>query len=187
MRLARKDGPIGVLVLNDKGEVKTEKVGKRSTGKGAGIGLALGLLTPVGLAVGIIGGGALGALHHKGLGLDKADRERIGAELGDGKAAISVTRPARRTLLRPNSPNSAEPRKPTRSPMKLSRKPTLPLRPTNPRRTVDILPPRPLVTAARSGRQSDLSASTHQAGWEPGSHGHPCEQERRLMARQWWR
>ena len=81
---------IGVLVLNDKGEVKADKVGKRSTGKG---GLALALLTPVGLGAGIIGGGILGALHHKGLGLDKADRDRIGAELGDGKAAVGVLAP----------------------------------------------------------------------------------------------
>ena len=73
--LARHDA-IGVLVLNEKGEVKAEKVGKRSVGKGAGIGLALALVTPVGLGVGILAGGGIGALHHKGLGLDKADRER---------------------------------------------------------------------------------------------------------------
>jgi hypothetical protein len=88
------DDAIGVLVLDDKGEVKTEKVGKRSAGKGAGIGVALALLTPVGLGVGLLGGGALGALHHKGLGLDKADRERIGTELGHGKAAVGVLAPA---------------------------------------------------------------------------------------------
>jgi len=88
------DDAIGVLVLNHKGEIKAEKVGKRSTGKGAGIGLALALFTPVGLAAGIIGGGVLGALHHKGLGLDKADRDRIAAELGDGKAAVGVLAPA---------------------------------------------------------------------------------------------
>jgi hypothetical protein len=85
-----EDDAIGVLVLNDKGEVKVDKVGKRTMGKGAGIGLALALFTPVGLAAGLIGGGALGALHHKGLGLDKADRDRIAAELGDGKAAVGV-------------------------------------------------------------------------------------------------
>ena len=84
------DDAIGVLVLNDKGEIKVDKVGKRSTSKGAGIGLALALFTPVGPAAGVIGGGALGALHHKGLGLDKADRDRIAAELGDGKAAVGV-------------------------------------------------------------------------------------------------
>ena len=89
-----EDDAIGVLVLNDKGEVKAEKVGKRTTGKGAGIGLALALFTPVGLAAGVIGGGVLGAIHHKGLGLDKADRDRIAAELGDGKAAVGVLAPA---------------------------------------------------------------------------------------------
>jgi hypothetical protein len=91
--LARHDA-IGVLVLNEKGEVKAEKVGKRSVGKGAGIGLALALLTPVGVGVGVIAGGGLGALHHKGLGLDKASRERLGAELGAGKAAVGVLAPA---------------------------------------------------------------------------------------------
>lgn len=84
---------IGVLVLNEKGEIKVEKVGKRSVGKGAGIGLILALFTPIGLAVGLIGGGLLGALHHKGLGLDEADRERIGRELTGGKAAVGVLTP----------------------------------------------------------------------------------------------
>jgi len=84
---------IGILVLNEKGEVKVEKVGKRSVGKGAGIGLVLALFTPIGLAVGLIGGGLLGALHHKGLGLDEADRERIGRELSWGKAAVGVLAP----------------------------------------------------------------------------------------------
>jgi hypothetical protein len=56
--------------------------------------LALALHAPVGLAAGIIGGGILGAVHHKGLGLDKADRDRIAAELGDGKAAVGVLAPA---------------------------------------------------------------------------------------------
>ena len=32
----------------------------------------------------------LGRLHHKGLGLDERDRERISAELADGKAAVGV-------------------------------------------------------------------------------------------------
>ena len=56
--LARHDA-IGVLVLNEKGEVKVKKMGKRSVGKGAGIGVPLGVLTPVDLGVGIIAGGGL--------------------------------------------------------------------------------------------------------------------------------
>jgi hypothetical protein len=92
-----KHDAVGVLVLDDKGEVKAHKLGERSTGKGAGIGLALALFTPVGLAAGVIGGGVLGAIHHKGLGLDKADRDRIAAELGDGKAAVGVLAPVTET------------------------------------------------------------------------------------------
>ena len=90
--LAKKDA-IGVLVLDEKGKLKADKVGKRSWGKGAGIGAVVALVTPVGLAAGLIGGGLLGALHHKNLGLDEADRERIRAELEGGKAAVAVLAP----------------------------------------------------------------------------------------------
>ena len=88
-----KGDAIGVLVLDEKGELKADKVGKRSWGKGAGIGAVVALVTPVGLAAGLIGGGLLGALHHKNLGLDDADRERIRGELEGGKAAVGVLAP----------------------------------------------------------------------------------------------
>ncbi len=81
---------IGVLVLDDKGKIKTHKLGKRSVGKGAGIGLLLAVIAPPTLLAGIIGGGVLGALHHKGLGLKPEDRDRIAKELTDGKAAVGV-------------------------------------------------------------------------------------------------
>jgi len=84
---------IGILALNDRGELKTDKVGKRSMGKGAGIGAAVALVTPVGLAAGLLGGGLAGSLHHKNLGLSQADRDRIGAELEGGKAAVGVLAP----------------------------------------------------------------------------------------------
>jgi hypothetical protein len=89
--VAKRDA-IGVLVLDEKGQIKTEKVGKRSVGKGAGIGVALALVTPVGLGAVLVGGG-LGALHHKNLGLSEADRDRIGSELEGGKAAVGVLAP----------------------------------------------------------------------------------------------
>jgi hypothetical protein len=88
-----KGDAIGVLVLDENGELKADKVGKRSWGKGAGIGAVVALVTPVGLAAGLIGGGLLGALHHKNLGLDGADRDRIGRELTGGKAAVAVLAP----------------------------------------------------------------------------------------------
>jgi uncharacterized membrane protein len=84
---------IGVLAVDATGKLKEEKVGARSTGKGAGIGAALFLLGPAALGVGLIGGAAAGALHHKGLGLTDSDRERIGRELTNGKAAVGVLTP----------------------------------------------------------------------------------------------
>lgn len=87
--LAKNDA-IGILVLDEHGEVKTHKVGSHSFFKGAGVGLVLGLLGPIGIGVAATTGGLLGALHHKGLGLDDSDRERIGAELANGRAAVGV-------------------------------------------------------------------------------------------------
>ena len=96
--IAKKDA-IGVLVLNDKGELKTDKVGQRTIGKGVGIGAAVALVTPVGLAAGLLGGGLAGVLHHKNLGLSKADRERIGEELQGGKAAVGVLAPVEEAAI----------------------------------------------------------------------------------------
>ena len=81
---------IGVLVLDDKGKVKTHKLGRRSVGKGAGIGVVLAIIAPPTLLAGILGGGVLGALHHKGLGLKAEERDRIAAQLAEGKAAVGV-------------------------------------------------------------------------------------------------
>lgn len=81
---------VGLLVLDSEGKLKEDKVGARSTGKGAAIGGVLALLGPVGLGVGVVGGAAAGALHHKGLGLTDADKERLTRELTAGKAAVGV-------------------------------------------------------------------------------------------------
>lgn len=84
-----KVGTVGVLVLDESGDVKTQKMGKRHIGKAAGIGMVLGMLTPIGLAAGAIGGGVIG-LHRKGLGFNDEDRDRISAELSGGRAAVGV-------------------------------------------------------------------------------------------------
>jgi hypothetical protein len=83
-------GAVGVLVVDDKGQIKEHKLGKRSGAKGAGIGLVLAVIAPPTLLAGIVGGGILGHFHHKGLGLAAEDRARIIAELQGGKAAIGV-------------------------------------------------------------------------------------------------
>ena len=81
---------MGILVLDATGNLKVDKVGARSWGAGAGIGAGLLVLGPAALGVGIIGGTAAGGLHHKGLKLSDADKARISADLGAGKAAVGV-------------------------------------------------------------------------------------------------
>ena len=81
---------IGVLVVDDDGQIKEHRLGRRSGGKGAGIGLVLAVIAPPTLLAGVVGGGVLGHFHHKGLGLSQPDRDRITAELVGGKAAVGV-------------------------------------------------------------------------------------------------
>jgi uncharacterized membrane protein len=82
---------VGVLVLDDNGNVKTHKMGSRNILKGGGIGLALAMvIPPVGVAAGVVGGAAAGAMRHKGLGMSDKDRDRLSAKLFDGKAAVGV-------------------------------------------------------------------------------------------------
>ncbi len=81
---------IGVLVLDEKGQVKEHKLGARSGKKGAGIGLVLAVIAPPTLLAGLVGGGVLGHFHHQGLGLKAEDRDRIVADLQGGKAAVGV-------------------------------------------------------------------------------------------------
>jgi hypothetical protein len=81
---------VGVLVLDQDGQVKEHKLGARSGKKGAGIGLVLAVIAPPTLLAGIVGGGVLGHFHHQGLGLTAADRERLIADLQGGKAAVGV-------------------------------------------------------------------------------------------------
>ncbi len=81
---------IGVLVLDEKGALKTNKMGSRSKAKGAGIGLVLAIVAPPTLLAGVVGGAVLGAFHHKGLGMSTEDKARIGAQLSGGKAAVGV-------------------------------------------------------------------------------------------------
>ena len=81
---------VGILVLDSDGKLKQDKVGARSTGKGAAVGGVLVLLGPAALGVGVLGGAAAGALHHKSLGLSDADKARLSDELTAGKAAVGV-------------------------------------------------------------------------------------------------
>ncbi len=81
---------VGVLVLDEKGQVKEHKLGARSGKKGAGIGLVLAVVAPPTLLAGLVGGAVIGHFHHQGLGLSSEDRERLIADLQGGKAAVGV-------------------------------------------------------------------------------------------------
>jgi uncharacterized membrane protein len=87
-------GAIGVLVVDDKGKLKEQKMGPRSGKKGAGVGLVLAIVAPPTLLAGVVAGGVAGHFHHKGLGLTAEDRDRLAAELTGGKAAVGVLVPA---------------------------------------------------------------------------------------------
>jgi uncharacterized membrane protein len=86
-----KLGAIGVLVKDEDGKVKTDKLGKRKSGTGALLGALVAVLSGgASLVGGALAGGVLGSFFHKGLGLSKDDLDRIGSELDGGKAAVCI-------------------------------------------------------------------------------------------------
>jgi uncharacterized membrane protein len=94
-----KLGAIGILVKDEKGNIKTQKLGSRAGGKGARTGMILGVIAAIlsggvtllaGIVYGAAGGGILGSLFHRGLGLSKDQLDKIGKELDSGKAAVGV-------------------------------------------------------------------------------------------------
>jgi hypothetical protein len=90
-----KLGSIGVLVKDEKGKIKTDKVGARHTATGAAAGVLAAVLSGgVSLVGGVVLGSLVGAFIHKGLGLSKEDLARIGGELDGGKGAVAVLAPA---------------------------------------------------------------------------------------------
>ncbi len=98
----RKDielGAMSIITMNDKGDLKEEKVGARSGRKGAKwgaiAGAALGILsggvTLIGGAiVGLAAGGLGGSFFHKAIGMDDADQARLENHLKEGGAALAV-------------------------------------------------------------------------------------------------
>src|SRR3954467_6914274 len=81
---------IGILALDANGKLKQDKVGARSTAKGAAIGGVIAVFSTALLGPAVLGGVAVGALHHKNLGLSDADKARLTVDLNAGKAAVGV-------------------------------------------------------------------------------------------------
>jgi uncharacterized membrane protein len=94
-----KLGAIGVLTKNAEGELETKNLSSRNTGKGAKVGLGLGVLAAVfsgGLTLiptaigGAVGGGLVGSLSRKGLGMSDDDLQQLSAALEGERAALLV-------------------------------------------------------------------------------------------------
>ena len=83
-------GSIGILVLDEKGELREIKLGQRMGGRGATIGLALAAVTPIGLIAGLAGGAVLGHFRQQGPKFSADDRARLETELAGGKAALGL-------------------------------------------------------------------------------------------------
>ena len=97
-----KLGAIGVLVKDDKGKIKTHKLGSRKTGTGAVLFALAGVLSG---GITVVGGAVIGAifgsLFHKGLGMSRktwpasaanwtAAKQRV-AVLADPQEAAAIT------------------------------------------------------------------------------------------------
>jgi len=84
---------IGILALDENGNLNTRKIGRKTIPKGIGVGAAMAIMVATG-PVGMIGlpvlGGIAGAMHRKGLGLKAEERERIEAKLSFGQAAVGI-------------------------------------------------------------------------------------------------
>ena len=94
-----KLGAIGVLTKDAKGEIKTKNFSQRKTGKGAKVGMGLGVIAAVfsgGLTLipaaigGAVAGGAAGTLFRKGLGMSDEDIQKLNKDLDGGRAALLV-------------------------------------------------------------------------------------------------
>ncbi len=86
-----KLGAIGILVKDEKGKIKTHKMGSRKTKGGAVLGVILGVFSGgVTLLGGLIGGAVLGSLFKKGLNISKDEQAKLNTELDAGKAAVGL-------------------------------------------------------------------------------------------------
>ncbi len=94
-----KLGGVGIVTVNDKGKLKTQKVGSRAGGTGAKWGTILGVTAGIlsggvtligGAVVGLAAGTVAGALFHKKIGMDDESKDRLMQHLQDGGAALAV-------------------------------------------------------------------------------------------------
>ena len=136
---------VGVLVLDDNGKLKVDKVGRRSTFKGAGIGVILAMATPIGLAAGV-------------------DRWRR-----PGRPSPQGPRdPGRRARAdrRASSPAARRPSASSPTPRRRRRSPTS--------STSWVARRRPMTSTTRRLAEVDAAAAADAAGGRRGGHAGPA-------------
>jgi hypothetical protein len=90
---------VGVLVIDENGQLKQHKMGQRRGGKGAGIGLVLAAVAPPALLAGVVGGAVLGHFSQRGASISREDQERLTTDLQGGKAAVGIMVPPDKVRL----------------------------------------------------------------------------------------
>jgi uncharacterized membrane protein len=94
-----KLGGVGVVVKDKDGKVKQAKLGGRQGGKGAGIGMVLGIIWAIptgglslagGAIAGAVGGAVFGSFFQKGFKFTKEDAQRLDQQLNAGRAVVGV-------------------------------------------------------------------------------------------------
>ena len=137
-----KLGAIGVLVKDDKGKIKTHKLGKRKTGTGAVLfGLAAVLTGGATLLAGAVFGGIVGSFFRKGLGMSRTTWPASTANwTAARRPCASWPLLTKRPPYRPNWPSWVASRSHTSCRKKSSKKPRQPPRRCLKRRQPKRLP-----------------------------------------------
>lgn len=94
-----KLGAMGIISSDDKGHIKTEKIGSRATGKGAKWGVLAGAVAGIftggiglvgGALAGLAVGSVAGAMFHRGLGMSDEEKQNLEDHLAGGGVALAV-------------------------------------------------------------------------------------------------
>lgn len=98
-----KAGAIGIIAKDANGQISDTLAGGRAGGKGAKVGVILGLIAAIptgglsllgGVIGGSVGGGFIGHFVHRNYSLTEDDVARIHSDLDAGKAVVGVLVPA---------------------------------------------------------------------------------------------
>jgi len=94
-----KLGAMGIVSMNEEGQIKTEKIGSRATGQGAKWGVLAGAVAGIltggiglvgGAVAGLAVGSAAGTIFHRGLGMSDEEKQGLEQHLQEGGVSLAV-------------------------------------------------------------------------------------------------